>query len=324
MRYRSARRFLILWVSLLIIAACSDVEERSFQGYVEGDYLYLAAPSAGYLNSLNVDRGSYAMAGTIVFSLDNEPEQFELSEAEAGVVSAKEKVTNLEQPRRKPEIAEREAELRSKEANLEFSEAQLKRFEALVRKGFISEAGLDEARSARDQAAAQVEVARKQLTVYRINLGRQSEIRGAEADLEAAGAKILQKSWQVAKKSVATPANGQVIETYFLPGEWVPAGQPVLSFLPDERRRIRFFVPETQLARIRLGQLVEADCDGCRSPVRAKVAFIAAQAEYTPPVIYSRETRAKLVFRVEAIPPPSETRRLHPGLPMDVRLLDGA
>lgn len=108
MPYRSARRFFLFLISLLFLEACNDAGEHFFQGYVESDYLYLAAPSAGYLGSLNVDRGSYVTAGTIVFSVDDDPEQLELSEAEAQMISAKEKVTNLKEPRRQPEIDEHE------------------------------------------------------------------------------------------------------------------------------------------------------------------------------------------------------------------------
>lgn len=316
------RLIYITLTGLLCFIACNDVKEPYFQGYVEGDYLYLAAPSAGYLNALNVDRGTYVAAGTIAFSIDDDPEQYELTEAEAQMISAQEKVVNLQEPHRENEIAVMEAQLRTKQANLGFAEAQLKRMEDLVQKGFVSKAGMDEARSVRDDNAAQVQAANEQLAVYRITLGRQPEIRGAEADLKAASAKIKQKRWRVDTKSVAAPSNGQITETYYRPGEWVQAGQPVLSLLPDDRRRIRFFVAENQVAKIHLGQQVEAECDGCQSPIRATVTFISAQSEYTPPVIYSRETRANLVFRVEAVPAPSDARKLHPGLPMDVRLVD--
>ncbi|MGH8558823.1 MAG: HlyD family secretion protein [Methylococcales bacterium] len=314
----------IALASFLFCVACDEERKPFFQGYVEGDYVYLAAPGAGYLNSLNVGRGTYVAAGTIAFSIDDDLEQFELDEAEAQMISAQEKVANLKEPRREPEIAALEAQLKTRQANLQFAQAQLKRMEDLVKKGFISKAGLDEARSVHDDNAAQVEAARELLAAYRITLGRQPEIRGAEADLKAAGAKMEQKRWQVDKKSVVAPSPGQITEIYYRPGEWVPAGQPVLSFLPDDRRRIRFFAAESDVAGIRLGQQVEADCDGCESPIRAKVTFISAQAEYTPPVIYSRETRAKLVFRVEAVPAPGDALKLHPGLPMDVRLVNGA
>jgi HlyD family secretion protein len=119
---------------------------------------------------------------------------------------------------------------------------------------------------------------------------------------------------------VAAPAAGEIAETYYRPGEWVPAGSPVASLLPDARRRLRFFVPETVVASVKPGDAVEASCDGCSTPIRAKVDFVAPQAEYTPPVIYSRGSREKLVFRVDAVPTPDQAARLRPGLPVDVRI----
>jgi HlyD family secretion protein len=66
-----------------------------------------------------------------------------------------------------------------------------------------------------------------------------------------------------------------------------------------------------------VGNAVEVRCDGCPGPVAANISFISTQAEYTPPVLYGREARAKLVFLVEARP---EGGNLHPGQPVDVRL----
>lgn len=310
-----------LLMTLLLAACGNEGTSNAYQGYVEGEYLYLAAPSAGYLNSLDAVRGSRVTAGTQVFSIAPDPELHGLHEAEARAASAKEKVQNLQQPRRPPEVASMEAQLRAAQAALQLSEVQLKRQEALQQKGFVSKASLDEARTARDRDAAAVEAARQQLATFRINLGRQPEVRGAQADVAAAGAQVARQRWQVEKMTVTAPAAGEVSETYYRPGEWVPAGQPVASLLPDERRRIRFFVPETVIAGIHPGQHVEASCDGCKAPLKATITFVAPQAEYTPPVIYSRGAREKLVFRVEAQPTPEQAAALRPGLPMDVRLV---
>ena len=153
-----------------------------------------------------------------------------------------------------------------------------------------------------------------------MTLGRQAEVKGAEADLNAATAQAAQKRWVVERKTVVAPAAGEIAETYYRPGEWVPAGAPVASLLPDNRRRLRFFVPEQVVATIKPGDAVEASCDACADPIKATVDFVAPQAEYTPPVIYSRGSREKLVFRVEALPPADQAARLRPGLPVDVRL----
>jgi HlyD family secretion protein len=197
-----------------------------------------------------------------------------------------------------------------------------KRQEYLARAKFISPATLDESRSAFEQVSAQTEASRQQLATYRATLGRQSEVRGAEAEVQAAAALAAQKRRVVERKAVSAPAAGEVSETYYRPGEWVPAGAAVASLLPDVRRRLRFYVPETAIATLKPGQRIEAACDGCAAPIHATIDFIAAQAEYTPPVIYSRGSREKLVFRVEAAPDAEQAGTLRPGLPVDVRLAD--
>jgi HlyD family secretion protein len=300
--------------------ACSRADQSSYPGYVEGEYLYLAAPEAGYLKTLETPRGNRVTEGQTLFAVASDPDDQALAEAEAHAGSVREKLENLKEPRRPPEIAALEANLRAAEAGLRLARIQLQQQEVLAQKNFVSKAKVDEARSSRDQAAAQVEAAKQQIATYRITLGRQAEVRGAAADLQAAHAVAAQKRWVVERKVVTAPAAGEIVETYFRPGEWVPAGSPVASLLPDTRRRLRFFVPETVVATIRPGDFIEAICDGCASPIRARIDFIAAQAEYTPPVIYSRGSREKLVFRVDAVPMPDQAPLLRPGLPVDVRL----
>jgi HlyD family secretion protein len=300
--------------------ACSRPDDNGYPGYIEGEYLYLAAPEAGYLKTLETPRGNRVTEGQTLFAVASDPDDQALAEAEAHAGSVRETLENLKEPRRPSEIAALEANLRAAEAGLRLARIQLQQQEVLAQKNFVSKAKVDEARSSRDQAAAQVEAAKQQIATYRITLGRQAEVRGAAADLQAAHAVAAQKRWVVERKVVTAPAAGEIVETYFRPGEWVPAGSPVASLLPDTRRRLRFFVPETVVATIRPGDFIEAICDGCASPIRARIDFIAAQAEYTPPVIYSRGSREKLVFRVDAVPMPDQAPLLRPGLPVDVRL----
>lgn len=305
-----------------VLAGCHGDAPPSYPGYVEGEFVYLAAPQAGYLKSLDARRGARVNAGQPVFAVAADPDSDALAEAEARADSAREKVENLTEPHRRPEIAALEAALRAAEANLWLARTRLDRQQALARRNFVSPAAVDEATGSRDQARAQVEAARQQLATYRTTLGRGAEIRSARAEWQAARAQTAQKRWLVDRKSVAAPAAGEVADTYYRPGEWVPVGSPVASLLPDGRRRLRFYVPETALAGLRMGQTVEAGCDGCAAPIRAIIDFIAPQAEYTPPVIYSKGSREKLVFRVEAAPAPESAAALRPGLPVDVRLTE--
>ena len=310
-----------LILALLLLTACQRQQPNdSLQGYVEGEYLYLAAPQSGYLKTLAALRGSRVMVGQAVFALDSESDQQALAEAEARADAAKERVVNLQGPRRPAEIAALEANLRAAEAGLRLAASQREQQEALLRKSFISASKVDEARSAHAQANAQVEAARQQIASYRTTLGRRAEVSGAEAEVRAAAAQVAQKRWLVEKKSVAAPAAGEIFDTYYQPGEWVPAGSPVASLLPDDRRRVRFFVPEPLLAALKPGAVVAVGCDGCAASIQAHIDFISPKAEYTPPVIYSRGAREKLLFRVEAVPVSEDVLRLRPGLPVDVRL----
>ena len=131
---------------------------------------------------------------------------------------------------------------------------------------------------------------------------------------------MAQAAWRLEQKSVAAPRSALVQDTFFVEGEWVAAGRPVASLLPPGNVKARFYVPETVLGSLAVGRDVELRCDGCPAPVAAKVSYISSQAEYTPPVLYSKESRGKLLYLVEARPDPAEGLKLRPGQPLDVRL----
>jgi HlyD family secretion protein len=103
-------------------------------------------------------------------------------------------------------------------------------------------------------------------------------------------------------------------------GEWVPAGSPVVRMLPPENIKVRFFVPEAVLSSLSLGHKVAIRCDSCAADISASIRYISNQAEYTPPIIYSNDTRSKFVFMVEARPQPADAVKLHPGQPVQVSL----
>jgi HlyD family secretion protein len=148
--------------------------------------------------------------------------------------------------------------------------------------------------------------------------GTQKALEDAEAALRSAEARL--NSWQtrLARRKVASPAAGVVQQIYFRQGEMVPAGRPVLALLPPENLKLRFFVPESLVPKIAIGDMVSVSCDGCASDIAARVSFIAQAAEFTPPVIYSLEERSKLVFLVEARP--DKPTALRVGQPVSVRV----
>jgi HlyD family secretion protein len=118
---------------------------------------------------------------------------------------------------------------------------------------------------------------------------------------------------------VQSPVAGLVQDTYYVLGEWVNANAPVVSLLPPQNIKVRFFVEERRVGAVKVGQAVTITCDGCPAPVTATVSYISPQAEFTPPVIYSQEQRAKLVFLLEARPAAEDAVRLHPGQPVEIK-----
>jgi len=304
--------------ALALCAACAEKPADYYQGYAEGEFVMVAAASAGRLEKRWVRRGEQVAAQAPLFALEEENERAARREAEEHLSTAEARLANLETGKRAPEIDAARAQIAQASAARELAIQQLRQQEKLFKEGFISQARLDEARAAHAANLARVAETEAQLRTTRLPLGREREIVAAQADVEAARAALAQSDWRLKQRAVAAPAQALVHDTFYSEGEWVPAGSPVVSLLPPGNVKLRFFVPETVVGAIKPGQPVSARCDGCDKPVAAKVSYIARQAEYTPPVIYSRTERAKLVFLIEARPDPADAMRLRPGQPLDV------
>jgi HlyD family secretion protein len=307
-----------LFISCVLLSACHAEAPAGYQGYAEGEYVRVASSFAGRLERLNVRRGDTVKPGLPLFALESENEAAARREAEQRLRAAEAQLANLQKGRRPTEIAAIEAQLGQAEAALKLSQAQLRRSEQLVAQNFVSRERLDEARSAYERDRAHVGELQADLATAGL-AARQDEIRAARASVEAAQAALAQAEWRLDQKSVRSPVGGVVADTLFVMGEWVPAGAPVANLLPPENIKVRFFVPEQALGSIALGQSVSISCDGCAAPIPAKVTFVSPRAEYTPPVIYSRESRAKLVFLIEARSSREDAVKLHPGQPVDVK-----
>ena len=304
----------------IVLAGCSKPGPVTYQGYVEGEYVLVASPDAGSLVTLNVARGQTVESGAPLFTLERGNETAGKKEAEERLRAAQAKLDNMRKGQRAPEVDALEAEAAQADAALKLSEAQYKRNQELFASGFISSAGLDEAKAnlARDRARTQQ--SRAQIRVAKQSVGRSEEMAQAQAEIEAAKAVVAQADWKLTQKAQSAPQAGLVQDTFFVQGEWVPAGRPVVSILPPANLKLRFFVPETLVGQLHIGQAIKASCDGCGAPISATISYVSPNSEFTPPVIYSKESRAKLVFMIEATPAAAEAMRLKPGQPLDVAL----
>jgi HlyD family secretion protein len=255
-----------------------------------------------------------------LFALEQANEAAARRESEQRLRAAEARVTNLGGAQRTDQVRALEAAVAKAVSALDYTKVQYARNEKLLRDGFISPAGLDTWRTAMERNEGDLQEARAQLAYARQSVGRPAELTSARADAGAAEAVVAQAEWKLDQKSQKAPAGGFVQETFYVAGEWVPAGKPVVSLLPPENVKVRFFVPETVVAQLKMGGPVRIHCDGCGDDIPATLSYVSSQAEFTPPVIYSRESRAKLVFMVEARPAAKDATRLKPGQPLDVVL----
>ncbi len=154
--------------------------------------------------------------------------------------------------------------------------------------------------------------------LLRTQVGTQKAFDDAEAALRTAQARLNSAQTRLARRKVASPVSGSVQQIYYRAGELVPAGKPIVALLPPGNLKVRFFVNEATLPKLKIGEPVTVGCDGCAPGIVAKISFIARTSEFTPPVIYSLEERSKLVFLIEARPERPELLRV--GQPVSVSL----
>ena len=306
-----------------LLAGCAKPAEDTWSGYVEGEYVYVAAPLGGQLTVLSVRRGDVVARDAPLFALDADAERAAREEAAARAAAAQAQAADTGKGKRTDEVAVTRAQLTQARAQATLATAELARQQQLIAQGFISASRLDDALGTERQARARVTELDAALRVAQLP-ARSDERAAAAANVQAAEQALQQTLWREQQKRQRAPAAGQVAETYFRVGEFVGAGQPVIALLPPGATKARFFVPESGLATIRVGDPVTIACDGCGAPIAARIDFIATQAEYTPPVIYSNTQRARLVFMVEARPDARDGLRLKPGQPVDVRPTAGA
>ena len=300
-------------------AGCSQPAPNTWQGYVEGEFVYLASSQAGQLTQLLVSRGQIVQAAVPMFALEAENETAAVKQAREQLLVAQSQLADIKAGKRPEEIAVTQAQLQQAEADATRAARQYARDEEQYRIGGIAQAQLDDSRAAAQSSAAKVREIRSQLTVARLP-NRAEQINSQIAQIRAAEAALAQTQWKLDQKSVRAPHAGLVFDTMYRSGEWVPAGSPVVRMLPPENVKVRFFVPEAVVGSLAPGRAVRIRCDGCAADVPAVLSFVSAQSEYTPPVIYSNENRAKLVFLVEARPQAADAQKLHPGQPVEVAL----
>jgi HlyD family secretion protein len=313
---------ILLAVALALVAALVIIPRLNrpvtLSGYVEGEPLYLASPISGTVTGMTVQRGDRVSAGQHLYVIDPRQLAAQKTQAAEAVVTAQAQAEDARKGQRPAELAVFDANIAAAEARARDARALLRRTTILAAKGFDSQARLDDARAAHDAAVAQVAAARRQREAAALG-ARQDQVRAADSRVREAQAGLVAADARLTDISPAAPGAGRVEDTFFQTGEWAAANQPILSLIPDDRIRIRFFTPERTVAAYASGRTVRFTCDGCAAEMTAVITYVSPRPEFTPPIIYSREARDRLVYLIEARP----SVRLNPGQPVDVSPLGG-
>jgi HlyD family secretion protein len=279
----------------------------------------VAPVEQGLLTAISVARGDQIVKGAPLFTQDDTQERAARDQAARQLAQAEEQLANLEAAMKPTEVAQAEANLTDARSTLERARADLQRDEALLRTGYATAQSVDQRRADYRSAEAKAQHAEAALTQARAPMGRDREIEAQRAAVAATRAALGMAEWRLAQRTVTVPVGGRVADLLAQPGETMAAGAPVVSILPPENIFVRFFVPETALSGSQRGDRVSFGCYGCPRELAGTISFISPTAEYTPPVIYSESTRAKLVYRIEARPRPDQAAFFNPGQPIDVR-----
>ncbi len=310
----------LAWVAGLIglvIPGFGVAEAPHYNGYVEARYVYASPVSGGQLETISVKEGDRVLAGDLLFRLKQDQQISALQGAEARVAAAEAALANLTTGGREDELNVARASLQKAEADLSLARETSARSGKLFAEGLVPKSRYDQDRATLASAEALVKQLSAQLKVTELP-ARDAQQQQAEANLAAARADAEKANWDLADRSVTSPAAGRIERVYFDPGEIAAAGTPVVAILPEGALKVKFYLPEGVRADFALGDTVAVSCDGCPAGLTASISHFASDPQFTPPVIYSRDERQRLSFLVEA----TLTGSLPPGQPVTVERLE--
>jgi HlyD family secretion protein len=312
---KSRLPFIIAGVVVVVVVALlwwllrpkDRTPDERFTGYVVSDNVNMASPIAGTLSSVAVKRGQRVAAGDPLFSIDATVRGAQAEQARAQISAGLAQVAQ-----QRAAIERARADLASSEAEARRAGAEVRRLQAAQREkaGAVAQLDLEKAEATYRGASSQRDAARAQVA------SAQGALAAAQAQVDEARAGLTSAQRQVSDLAPVAPRAGRIDDIMYKAGESVGADAPIVTIVPDDEIKVRFYVPQSQVNGFKPGRRVAIACDGCATGMTAVVDFVASRPEYTPPIIYSLDARQKLVFMVEA--QPSDPRALVPGQPMDV------
>lgn len=297
------------------LASCSKPDNK-YQGYVSATNIYLSSQFSGNLRELAVHRGDKVHKGDLLFKLDPDPQIYTLDELRSQILQNRSHLIDLTKPKRAPVLDSIKAKIAQAEAQISLATIRVKRNQTLFDRHVLAKDSLDlatehlnELLAKKAQFVADLELAK---------LGSRIDVINAQkSKIGALLSKLKDINWILSEKTKYAPQDGYIYDTYFIESEFVPVAKPVLSLLTKENTYIEFFVPIKEMRNLQVGEKIKYRYFGDdKHTYFAKITYISPEAEYMPPLVYSRDNMDKIVFKIKSVAENEE--RLIPGLPVTV------
>lgn len=274
-------RKLIFLLIPFLLLSCKD-DNLFYNGYIDADLTYLSSNYAGRLTDLLVSRGAHVHKNQLLFKLEQTNEKFDVEKSQLSK-------NNLLAQRK--EIIDQ----------IHYNDINYRRVLKMQQQHAASQNDVD--------------LAKRDLDVSN------SQLKAIDFQIQSSLVDTADFNWQITRKENYANQDGIIFDTYFTQGEYVQPGQPVLSFITRQHIKVIFYVPEQALSNISLNSKIKLSTDGNPSYGTGTIRYISNIAQYTPPVIYSREERQKLVFRVEASIDAPNLNQIHLGQPVSLEII---
>lgn len=296
----------------------SNEPDLSFSGYVEADYVYVAPTATGRIDEIKVVENQPVAEGDTLFEQDRAQHLAALLATRSTAAALQAAADNIRTGAREEELAVVRAQLEMAEANLALSQANLDRDLKLLNDGFVTDVKVDQERATLAGAVAQVNQLKAQLVSMELP-ARSAELLKAEANVQAALAEVSAATARLDAQTTVSPVSGRVERVLYEVGEVAMVAAPVISILPEGPHVVIFYITEERLSEFEIGDPLLLSCDGCPDGLQVTLENIESQPEFTPPIIYSKDERSRLVFRAKARLP--ELVSLNPGQPVSLESL---
>ncbi len=310
---------LVTFITLIFLGGCQKDNINTYQGYAEGEFVNISSTQSGKLDKLFVKRGDKVSKNSNLYALESDSEVIAFTQAKEALSAAQSILNDYKKGSRPQELDVITAQLSQAQANAKNAQEQLTRNTLLYQSNAVSKEQLDTSTALAKSTAGKVKELRDSLSVAKLSK-RSDQILAQESHIKELKAAVDQAQWKLGEKALKSRGNALVFDALYREGEWVPSGGIVVRLLPPENIKIRFFVPQVIAEHLAIKQKVSliARADGKKIP--AHITYISTEAEYTPPIIYSNETKDKLTYMIEAYPDVTDAPILHPGQPVEVSI----